>query len=245
MPLLRARVRDGTGLATAPPESRGHLDEEPGVAGRQSAGSPPAPGAPAWLVTLTSSAGGPRVSRPTRQPARQTALGCRVPLAEGANPRRPSRRVPTLLDTPPYPGGSAYRGLGARRGGAWTPTLGVGVPEKCERPERSAFGCVGAAGGAGGGLPCRSLPGLATQTQAPQSPFPPPRSARRTHRRLRTHPTGAFGPGKGLGREAVALLCLPPPLVGLPAAGWHSPVSAIERLIIIILKFFSILCFIF
>lgn len=170
-------------------------------------------------------------------------------------PRSACRRGPTPAaqaaafqlswTRPPTPAAPPIGAWARGGGGAWTPTLGVGVPEKCERAERSAFGCVGAAGGAGGGLPCRSLPGLATQTQALQSPFPPSRSARRTHRRLRTHPTGAFGPGKGLGREAVALLCLPPPLVGLPAAGWHSPVSAIERLIIIILKFFSILCFIF
>lgn len=108
-------------------------------------------------------------------------------------------------------------------------------------PERSAFGCVGAAGGAGGGLPCRSLPGLATRTQAPQSPF--------RHRAPHAGPTedSSFSlnpPNWGLrAREGVGEggggITVPSAAAGgTPAAGWHSPVSAIERLIIIILKFF-------
>ena len=36
------------------------------------------------------------------------------------------------------------------------------------------------------------------------------------------------------GREALALLCLLLTLAVFPAAGWHSPLSEIERLIIII-----------
>lgn len=116
MPLLGARIRDGTGRATAPPESRGHLDEEPGGAGRQSAESPLAPGAPAWLVTLTSAAGAPGVSRPTRQPARQIALGCRVPLAGGGQPPPPKPQPSNSPRHAPRPCGSAYRSLGARRG---------------------------------------------------------------------------------------------------------------------------------
>lgn len=241
--MLRARVRDGTGLATAPPESRGHLDEEPGGAGRQSAGSPPAPGAPAWLVTLTSSAGGPRVSRPTRQSARQTALCCRFPLAGGGQPPPPK---------PPRSNSPGHAPL-PRRLRLSEPGREAGAEPGRQLSESEFQRNVSVPSGVHLGVLAVRAGGFLVALSRDWQPRLKPPSLPFRHRAPHAGPTedfeltqlGPSGQGRGWGGRRWHYCCLPPPLVGLPAAGWHSPVSAIERLIIIILKFFSILCFIF